>query len=628
MSAEAAVDGLASKTDGRSHDDLPMAEIALNAPLGKATELQGNVEKGAELGGEDDDTDAGGEDQCGSRDQQPSTGVPVSKEVQELRIRNLMGWLMTKYEASQETSVPRSAVFSHYETHCREHRWDAVNPATFGKVIRAVFPDLKTRRLGVRGQSKYHYFGIKPRISTSRQEEGQVDEEAELEAKKLIIFPLRKRAIFGKKGRSGDGDGDGEGGSRSGNGDAPRDSSSPGEMERRGKRRGSKKPSLSSGIGGSTGELKRQLNTSSTLLLTSTRMTPVETTSATVPASTTTSTSTTTTSTTATATAASAPTTMNNAPPRNDPPYHPLIPDFDEFARFVNQICHPMPEKLPSNIHPETMCGFSVLYQNHIVQLLRLIAAREFQLVEVALSMFWSHLPRDLWPCLACEEGLRIVSIADDYLFQVAIHILVPEVLEPLPLIITQSIRHFAKSLEHWMGHVFETSLPLPIVETKLDTCRRFCQVLRRRTSLNHLAQAVRAILTSPEHVTGMLKDFSALDFGALREQVQWVIPGYETFLAYMEESFRGLLFEGAELRAWVEWLESVVEQTLATQMGVDLQEAGRELMLRWSFFTTMILRDLTLRSASSFGSSALPPGGLSNSAMSCRVVPSHATAL
>lgn len=32
-----------------------------------------------------------------------------------------------------------------------------LNPASFGKLVRVLFPGLKTRRLGVRGESKYHY---------------------------------------------------------------------------------------------------------------------------------------------------------------------------------------------------------------------------------------------------------------------------------------------------------------------------------------------------------------------------------------------------------------------------------------------------------------------------------------
>jgi hypothetical protein len=308
-------------------------------------------------------------------------------------------------------------------------------------------------------------------------------------------------------------------------------------------------------------------------------------------------------------------------PLRNDAvPYHPLIPDYEEFARFVEQICQPIPEKIQRSTSLEAMKTFSAMYQNHISHLLRLISVREFPMVEMALGMFWNGLPKELWPCLHSEEGIRIISIADDYLFQVAIHLLVPDILEPLPLLVAQSIRYFAKSLEIWMAHVFDANVPVSIVEAKMDVARRFCQVLRRRTSLNHLVQAVRAILASSEHVTGMMHDFTQLDFGAIREQLHWVLPGQESFLAYVEASFKNYLFEGASLPQWAQWLDSMVEQSLAVDNCV-LQESCRHVMLRWSFFTTMLMRDLTLRSANSFGKEARI-AGLSI----CRFISSIAT--
>ncbi len=36
-----------------------------------------------------------------------------------------------------------------------------MNAASFGKLIRSVFLGLRTRRLGTRGNSKYHYYGIR-----------------------------------------------------------------------------------------------------------------------------------------------------------------------------------------------------------------------------------------------------------------------------------------------------------------------------------------------------------------------------------------------------------------------------------------------------------------------------------
>lgn len=51
--------------------------------------------------------------------------------------------------------------------HCNEHKLDAVNAASFGKLIRSVFTGLRTRRLGTRGNSKYHYYGIRVKPGSS-----------------------------------------------------------------------------------------------------------------------------------------------------------------------------------------------------------------------------------------------------------------------------------------------------------------------------------------------------------------------------------------------------------------------------------------------------------------------------
>jgi regulatory factor X len=35
-----------------------------------------------------------------------------------------------------------------------------LNPASFGKLVRVIFPGIQTRRLGIRGESKYHYVDL------------------------------------------------------------------------------------------------------------------------------------------------------------------------------------------------------------------------------------------------------------------------------------------------------------------------------------------------------------------------------------------------------------------------------------------------------------------------------------
>ena len=73
-----------------------------------------------------------------------------------------MSWLMRNCELNAG-ATPRNRVYARYVSLCAAERLKPLNPASFGKLVRAVYPDIKTRRLGIRGQSKYHYCGIKLR---------------------------------------------------------------------------------------------------------------------------------------------------------------------------------------------------------------------------------------------------------------------------------------------------------------------------------------------------------------------------------------------------------------------------------------------------------------------------------
>jgi regulatory factor X 1/2/3 len=62
--------------------------------------------------------------------------------------------LLQNYEYEENHSLSRQSVYEAYEVFCRQTGQPACNNASFGKLIRAVFPELKTRRLGTRGNSK------------------------------------------------------------------------------------------------------------------------------------------------------------------------------------------------------------------------------------------------------------------------------------------------------------------------------------------------------------------------------------------------------------------------------------------------------------------------------------------
>ncbi|KAF5402571.1 hypothetical protein PHET_02443 [Paragonimus heterotremus] len=76
-------------------------------------------------------------------------------------------WLLENYESADGVSLSRSALYSHYLGHCLEHWLEPMNPASFGKLIRSIFLGLRTRRLGTRGNSKYHYYGIRIKATSA-----------------------------------------------------------------------------------------------------------------------------------------------------------------------------------------------------------------------------------------------------------------------------------------------------------------------------------------------------------------------------------------------------------------------------------------------------------------------------
>ncbi|XP_032275992.1 DNA-binding protein RFX8 [Phoca vitulina] len=72
----------------------------------------------------------------------------------------IIQWLVDNFCICEGYSVPRCLMYEIYVETCGQNAQDQVNPATFGKLVHLVFPDLGTRRLGTRGSARYHYDGI------------------------------------------------------------------------------------------------------------------------------------------------------------------------------------------------------------------------------------------------------------------------------------------------------------------------------------------------------------------------------------------------------------------------------------------------------------------------------------
>jgi len=427
-------------------------------------------------------------------------------------------WLLENYETADGVSLPRSTLYHHYLRHCAENKIDAVNAASFGKLIRSVFLGLKTRRLGTRGNSKYHYYGIrvKPNSPLARlTDDTQV--------------ALRAQPSGTKRSAT----------------------SSSYEDER--SARGSSE-SVPEGEANASSAHAQYLGDHSDGLA--------------------------------------------DSPPM--------------------EIVEPLPDKISS----EMIIQFGNMYRSHCETLLEVISSLNFDIVESLWQSFYkspaavnktengpyattdNNIEKaDLISLCKYEPVQTFIKETDYILYQKLVNVLVPDVLRAVPSSLTQAIRNFAKSLENLLiGSMSE--MPKEIVNIKVSAVSAFSQTLRRYTSLNHLAQAARAVLQNPQQINQMWADLNKVDFTNVQEQSSWVCQCDEALITKLEHDFKHTLSQQQTLEQWAEWLKSVVSIVLEQHEGKDTYpKNARQFLLNWSFYSSMIIRDLTLRSAASFGS-------------------------
>eukprot|EP01137_Pigoraptor_chileana_P016810 Opistho-2@73936 len=436
-------------------------------------------------------------------------------------------WLVDNYETAEGVSLPRSTLYEHYQEYCTVSGVDPVNAASFGKLIRHIFPNLKTRRLGTRGNSKYHYYGIRVKPTSSLAAHHANDDNGDASGP----------PHYGHQGGAYGADGRG--------GSAVDAHAQPGQRGRE-----------DAGQGHTAGSDSQH---------------PQHTGGAPAPAST-------------------------------------SLPDFG-----------PLDAPPPPDVPAEHMSILATTYRAHCERVLDIVSRANFNDVETTWRHFWQTIPDHFRRLLVIPAVVAHIQRCDSLLYETLVDVLVPDVLRPLPVALTQSIRHFAKSLEGWLTFALEGQ-PQALVMAKLTAVAAFSQTLRRYTSLNHLAQAARAVLHNADQITHMLSDLNRVDFGNVHEQAAWVCQCPDDVVRRLEGEFKQYLQQQHTLEQWAQWLQRVVADALGTRGERDKEggagsagvpdsrppasmQTARQFLMKWSFYSSLVIRDLTLRSAQSFGS-------------------------
>ncbi|XP_035710635.1 transcription factor RFX3 isoform X4 [Folsomia candida] len=438
-------------------------------------------------------------------------------------------WLLDNYETAEGVSLPRSTLYSHYLRHCSDDKLDPVNAASFGKLIRSVFVGLRTRRLGTRGNSKYHYYGIRIKPSSMLN---HLPEE--------FHFPS---AIGHGRINSGGGGGRGENGGSSSGGFGSNKRLKTGKSE-------SYDGSHSNGFAISDSVTVQQY--------------------------------------------------------LGDPTGQ--LDDFPELD---------LDAAVPEGLEDNDLHIFGSLYKEHCESLMETLASFQLGQIEGIWKFFWRTggdtessldfekiLPKEKLILMCQMKAVQeFVKEVDWMLYQKLVGILLPDVLRPIPSTMTQAIRNFAKTLENWMTAAM-LGFPEEMVVIKISIVSALAQTLRRYTSLNHLAQAARAVLQNQTQITQMLSDLNRVDFHTVTEQASWVCDCSGEIVPALEQDFKSTLSQQQTLEQWAAWLEGVVDRVLRPHLNTPKYvQTARHFLLKWSFYSSLVIRDLTLRSAASFGS-------------------------
>jgi hypothetical protein len=541
-------------------------------------------------------------------------------------------WLIDNFEPAEGCSLRRSTLYNYYLHHCSEVRIEPVNPASFGKLIRSVFLGLRTRRLGTRGNSKYHYYGIRvkmtsplihfsddnlpsknhplslsptgspqPRspnanslsIQTHQTPNGTTPSAKRFKLSNAAVTPQATTVAYGTLESH-----------QIVNLNAPNNVVQTNKTTPQPTAIAKTNKAAHELVQSNSNDCKPTINPVVVVVKTDTSITvntnpnqnlaagtnkPSDSQSANLFES-------------GGEGSIRAYLVDNNHGPNHGPNYGSISTEGLE---------------LPASCSMDDVKQFEDLYKQHCEKILDMVFNLKLNSIESIWLSFWrseqannsfyeEKLPSaKFFNLCQVNQVIEFVKECDYQLYQFCLEILIPDVLGSLPPNLVQSIRTLAKNLENWLRNAL-VNTPEPIKQSKLLIISTFSMTLRRYTSLNHLAQTVRNSLQNEQILVQMLNDISKVDFSYIKEQAKWTCECDEEIINKFEREFKESLRNHTKwsMNNWMSWLETSVNFYLQQYEHTDsYAKLAKQFLLKWSFLCSSIVRDLTLRSAASFGS-------------------------
>lgn len=141
-------------------------------------------------------------------------------------------------------------------------------------------------------------------------------------------------------------------------------------------------------------------------------------------------------------------------------------------------------------------------------------------------------------------------------------------------------------------------------VGPKIELAARFGHLIVRHLGICQLAQALSGIFANPQSLKDMAEAWDGIDFEAVRNQAALVTNCQHDVLGHCFDDFRQVISNpNVTIENFIRFVECTYERCLQPSLDGERSLSPRSLLVRWCFVSSQLIRDLTLRSATSFGS-------------------------
>ncbi|KAH7914347.1 hypothetical protein BJ138DRAFT_417729 [Hygrophoropsis aurantiaca] len=498
----------------------------------------------------------------------------------------VQAWLTANYAPYPDGNVPRQGLYFSYRRVCDQYGIPHINTATLGKAIRLCFPTIKTRRLGVRGNSKYHYCGIRPATSAEAEWLQDYIRKSNNNAGQQSINAARAAQESsenkGEERSDEDDDDDSEGSSAS------------------------KRNSLTL-----TGDLKAGLAYEDISDKTPTVGSLLS---------------------QAQATASRSNSYPGHAPIRRHPsqPDSGLVPQPNISLSQGNgaPIAFASPQQHASVRHmphfpsieeaigsnstsPHSIAAREVWswFQDHLDSVLESARAFRFDQFEMHLRGFWSNLTGDHREVVHAPAIAGLMAKADAILYDEILEFLRSQMLSPIPTTSLGSLRQLASKMEKILLFALD-GYGNTFVEPKVELGARFGHLVLRFLDIYQVTQALNTVLTNQKQLAEMRRSWQKVDFESVRNQSALVCNcRHEDLVQLLEVEFVTMMDSLAKsnepVREVMAWADKCCERLMGQRVGNGDDRgtmSSRSVLIRWGYVTSQVMRDLTIRSDPAFG--------------------------